>query len=128
MPEYRYRDLTASDGYGWGWRMKIEKGKRKGVLQKKDRTSVYPYGEIENFINDLRTTAAQYEHPRVDTDSVTGYYDSVEYTFYVEGWRDATPEDIAAHEEEVRQSQENIRRFDEQQIARLKAHHPELFK
>lgn len=127
MTTFRYNPINE---LGSGWREKRSPGQRKGkgVIQKLDWTAVYPDGTVEEFVTLLREKAALYEDARVDTDSVTSYYDSVEWTFYVTGWREATPEELESQRVVREEAENRAREWEERQIRELRRIRPELFK
>jgi len=118
--------------FGWGWReRRVAPGGRKWVLQK--HVKVYPdvYDTWANFVNRVSDLIHDQglEDPHVDLEFVGGSYgDSDRHEFCIEGWRDATEEEIAAREAEIRAHEELARQLEEQQIESLKKIRPELFK
>lgn len=55
-------------------------------------------------------------------------YGSPEVSIYLEGWREATPEEILSRETELNQAIEQHRAWEEKQAAKLKIKRPDLFK
>lgn len=128
MPEYRYKSLGFADGFGYGsWREKIEKGKRKGVIQTRVTDTLYVGSSVEGFIDELREIAAKYEDASVDQEA-EDRYGSISAHFYVSGWRDATEGELANQKELLESYKENIRGQEERMLNQLRVSHPELFK
>jgi hypothetical protein len=55
-------------------------------------------------------------------------YGSPSVSIYIEGWRKATPAEIRAAKTKRAEAEAQQRSFEEQQIERLRAQRPELFK
>jgi nicotinamide mononucleotide adenylyltransferase len=118
--------------FGWGWReRRLEPRGRKWVIQKHVKQHVDVYGTWAEFVNRVSDLISEQdiESPHVDSEVEYGTYgDRDRDVFVIEGWRDATEEEIAAREKEIEVEEDRRKKYEEQQIESLKKIRPELFK